>query len=305
MYYVGVDGGGTKTTFSLFDEELNRLDSLQGQTSHFAQVGFDGVERILTEGIAELVRRNGVEDYGVGFGLAGYGEDREVRERIATCARQAAQGHAFELVNDGQSARAAALDLCDGIVLVAGTGSIGFGVRGSREERCGGWGYQVGDEGSGWWIGRRLLAAFSRESDGRAPCSAIHDVVMRELGLSKEYDIIGYAREELAGDRTKTAALARLVAEAAQLGDPEALAIYRDAASELAQLARVLVGRLFADGDEPVRTTYVGGVFRAGDVVFGPLRQALPERCQLLPPAHEPDLGAVLLLRRTLAREVG
>ena len=208
-------------------------------------------------------------------------------------------------MNDGQSARAAALDLHDGIVLVAGTGSIGIGVRGAREERCGGWGYQVGDEGSGWWIGRRLLASFSRESDGRAPRSAVHDVVMRELGLSKEYDIVGYAREVLAGDRTKTASLARLAAEAARLGDPEALGIYHDAASELAQLARVLVDRMFADVSEPVRTTYVGGVFRVGDVVLEPLCQALPERCQLVPPAREPDVGAVLLLRRSLGREVG
>ena len=304
MHYIGIDGGGTKTTFSLFDEGLARVDTLRLPTSHFAQVGYEGMGRVLAEGVAELVARNHVGDYALGMGLAGFGEERQVRERIEEVARRVADGHAFELVNDGQAARAAALDLSDGIVLVAGTGSIGFGVRGEREERCGGWGFQVGDEGSGWWIGRRLLGAFGRESDGRAPRGAVHDVLMRELRLGEEYDVIGYARDELGDDRTKVAALGRLAAEAARLGDPEALAIYRDAAAELADLARVLVREVFGDREGlPVRTTYVGGVFRAGELVLEPLREALPERCDLVAPAHEPDMGAVLLLRRRLAGE--
>ena len=297
MHFIGVDGGGTKTAFSLYDGDLRRIDTLQGPTSHFAQAGLDGMLRVLADGIGTLARRNGVEDYGIGFGLAGYGAQRSVRERIEECVGKVAGGHPFELVSDGQAARAAALDLADGIVLVSGTGSIGYGVRGGIERRCGGWGYQVGDEGSGWWIGKRLLAAFARESDGRSPRGALHDVVMRELTLSEEYDVIGYVRDTLGDDRTKVAALGRLAAEAARQGDPVARAIYEDAARELAQLARALVDELFAGdaaagagageadaaGTEPgaaagaaagaepgaaagapVRTTYVGGVFRVG-----------------------------------------
>lgn len=245
MHYIGIDSGGTKTAFTLFDEDLTRIDSLRLGTTHFQQAGYDGMERLLVQGISELARRNGVDEFGLGFGIAGFGEEAEVAERIREGVARVADGRPYTLVNDGEAALAASLALGDGIVLVSGTGSIAFGTCAGREGRCGGWGYQVGDEGSGWWIGKQMLAAFSRESDGRAPRGALHDIVMDELGLGEEFDIIGYARDVLTEDRTKIAALSRLVARAAEAGDAEATAIFEAAARELASLAVVLARDLF------------------------------------------------------------
>lgn len=296
MHYIGVDSGGTKTTFTLFDDDLARVDTLRLGTTHFQQVGYDGMERLLAEGIDELVRRNDVGEFGVGFGIAGFGEEAEVAAHIREGVERVSAGRPHIIVNDGEAALAASLALGDGIAIISGTGSIAFGTCAGREGRCGGWGYQVGDEGSGWWIGKRLLEAFSRECDGRALRGAVRDVVMGELGLTEEFDIIGYARDVLADDRTKVAALGRLAARAAEAGDPEAQGIYEAAARKLAELAAVLARDLFG-GAGPVDVTYVGGTFKTGELILRPLAAALPASCRLVEPAYDPDTGAVLLLR--------
>ena len=310
MHYIGVDSGGTKTAFTLFDDDLARVDTLRLGTTHFQQVGYDGMERLLAEGIDELVRRNDVVEFGVGFGIAGFGEEASVADRIRESVARVAGERPYTLMNDGEAALAASLALGDGIVLESGTGSIAFGICDGRVERCGGWGHQIGDEGSGWWIGKQLLAAFSRESDGRAPRGALHDVVMEGLGLAEEFDVIGYVRDDLADDRTKTAALSRLAARAAESGDPEAVAIFEAAAGELAELAVVLSRELFGRGEaggleggageEPVAVTYAGGTYKVGELILGPLRAMLPAGCKLVDPAYDPDMGAVLLLRDRL-----
>lgn len=299
MHYIGVDSGGTKTAFTLFDDDLARVDTLRLGTTHFQQVGYDGMERLLAEGIDELVRRNDVGEFGVGFGIAGFGEEAEVAAHIREGVERVSAGRPHIIVNDGEAALAASLALGDGIAIISGTGSIAFGTCAGREGRCGGWGYQVGDEGSGWWIGKRLLEAFSRECDGRALRGAVRDVVMGELGLTEEFDIIGYARDVLADDRTKVAALGRLAARAAEAGDPEAQGIYEAAARKLAELAAVLARDLFG-GAGPVDVTYVGGTFKTGELILRPLAAALPASCRLVEPAYDPDTGAVLLLRDRL-----
>lgn len=307
MRWLGVDGGGTKTAFSAYDEGMRRLCRHELGTCHVGQVGYGGMAERLREGIA-LCEADGVlgGDWGLGLGLAGYGSQAEVRRGMEAVVAEVAAGHPAELVNDARSALAAALDLADGIVVVAGTGSIAYGIRGERTLRCGGWGYQIGDEGSGWWLGKRLLAAFSKQSDGRRSRGPLHDVVMRELSLAIESDLVTYVRNIIHDGRTEVASLGRLVSVAARRGDADARAILEDAACEEAEMVGVVARGLFDDvlaagGEVPV--SYVGGTFRAGDVVLGPLAGALPRGCVLRAPAYEPDLGACLLLRRRLRRE--
>ena len=107
MHYIGIDSGGTKTAFTLFDEDLTRIDSLRLGTTHFQQVGYEGMERLLAEGIDELAARNGAGELGLGFGIAGFGEEAEVAERIREGVARVADGRPYTLVNDGEAALAA------------------------------------------------------------------------------------------------------------------------------------------------------------------------------------------------------
>ena len=123
------------------------------------------------------------------------------------------------------------------------------------------------------------------------------------------------------GDRSRISALAPFVGEAARLGDQSAQRILARAAQEEAEMVAAIMRGIFepaeqreqrerrgsaASSPEPARAaprvpvTYVGGTFKMGAAILEPLAAALPERCELVSPLHEPDLGACLLLQREL-----
>lgn len=313
MLWLGIDGGGTKTACSLYTDDLLSIDRLVLPTCHYAQAGFDGMERILAQAVfwaSERARAQGgrAHDLGVACAICGYGEGAETSARIEQAVERAAGPREHLLVNDVDAAWAAGLHLADGIALIAGTGSIAVGVRGERRMRCGGWDYELGDEGSGGWMGRELLYAFCREADGRAARGAIYELVRHELGLADDFDIIGFAQHHIA-DRGRIAALAPLVSQAAQAGDAAAQAIFQHAAQEEAALVRAIVERLFCAGAagtgpeaKSIPVAYIGGTFNAGALILDPLAAALPSCCRLTAPQHEPDLGPVLLLQQRLGR---
>lgn len=303
MRWLGIDGGGTKTTFSVFDDDMRRLGTFDLGTCHIGQVGSEGLRSVLLEGIAVCEDAGLLGDtWGVGLGLAGYGRQRSMRSAIEGVVAQVVGPRPFTLISDASAARVAALGMADGVVVVAGTGSIAEGCRGGRTARAGGWGCGIGDEGSGWWIGSRLLSAFSRQADGRLPRGPLYKIVREHLSLVDDYDLIRRASEGLA-DRTRVAGMSLLAFEAAREGDEDAALILRDAVRELVGLARAVGESLFSDalskGGE-VLVSYVGGVFRAEDEILRPFSDLVSEWGRVVAPAFGPDAGACLLLREKI-----
>ena len=115
---------------------------------------------------------------------------------------------------------AGSLACADGINLVAGTGSIGYGERQGKAARVGGWGEVFSDEGSAYWIAIQGLNAFTQMSDGRLPKGALHAGFRRHLGLDADLDICAHVMGEHGLERDGIAALAPIVAEAVAAGDP-------------------------------------------------------------------------------------
>ena len=312
MYWLGIDGGGTKTACTLYDDGLTAIDRLVLPTCHYAQAGFDGMREVLAWAVSwaeALVGERGPCDagaLGIGFAICGYGEGAETTEHIDALVAEVAGSHPYELVNDVEAAWAAGLNLTDGIAIIAGTGSIALGVRGDEQRRCGGWDYELGDEGSGGWLGKQLLTAFTRQADGRDPRGPLYELVRTELDLHDDFDIIAFAQAHYS-ERGRMAVLAPLVTQAAAAGDMSARDILERAAREEADMVKVIVHALFdparAAGKpvpDPIPITYIGGTFKAGSLILEPLAAALPDGCKLVAPVHEPDLGPVLLLRRSL-----
>ena len=125
-YYVGIDGGGTKTLFKCADEKLNEIKTLSFPSCHVLQVEQNQAIEILKNGISQII--DGLPDNDIEIcicaGLAGYGNDQSIRKRIEMIASEAFQGKPFILYNDAQVALAGALNNEDGILVIAGTGSI-------------------------------------------------------------------------------------------------------------------------------------------------------------------------------------
>jgi N-acetylglucosamine kinase-like BadF-type ATPase len=298
--FLGVDGGGTKTAFVLIDQEAKVLAETVGPTSYVLGTEIERVRRVLADGVAEVVAAAGLETAAIDhafFALPGYGEtsaDLPVLDALPA----GILGHdRFTVGNDMVAGWAGSLDGRDGVNVVAGTGSIAYGEWDGRSARAGGWSEVFGDEGSGYWTAVRGLSAFSRMSDGRLPVGPLHRLLLDAVGAASDLDVIGVVVGEWAGDRTRIAALSKVVVAAAEAGDTAARATVAEAGSELAALVRALRSSLGVASDVVLPVSYSGGMFTS-PAVLAAFTAALGDDHRLVAPIHGPALGAALYARR-------
>jgi len=162
-----------------------------------------------------------------------------------------------------------------GISLVAGTGSScrAFNEQG-HWTTCGGFGPQFGDEGSGYWIGRRAVRAVMLAQDGLSPETLLTEKLNAFLGIARVWDIFGYIDRSGHVSATQVAAFTQHVFDAAQEGDGVARKICRQAGRELGKLVNA-TARKVAWHRRPIPVVLTGGVFHGGRFVITPLKQTL------------------------------
>ncbi|MGH7529419.1 MAG: BadF/BadG/BcrA/BcrD ATPase family protein, partial [Gemmatimonadales bacterium] len=169
---------------------------------------------------------------------------------------------------DGEIALAAAFGDGAGILVSAGTGSIAYArTPDGKQHRAGGYGWQLGDDGGGYWLGRRALAAAARAQDGLEESSTLLERLLVALSLDSFDDLI---RWTATATPAQVAALAPHVLNAAAEGEAVARRAVEDAAVELARLIGALL-RHFPEG-HPVAVATAGGLLRAGSPLLAALR---------------------------------
>jgi N-acetylglucosamine kinase-like BadF-type ATPase len=182
-------------------------------------------------------------------------------------------------------------------VIISGTGSIAFGRTGRNQAaRAGGWGHILGDEGSGYWIGRQALRAVARAADGRGPATALTHRVLNHFAVQQAADLIGEVYDRQLRHHT-LAQLARVVQQARDEGDEVATQILEQAAHELVRAARSVVERLHMR-DEAFSFVLAGGVFTGVPWLADELSRRLPglaARGDVRRLEVEPALGSVRL----------
>ena len=300
--YLGVDGGGTKTRFVLVDAGGRVLAETQRGTTYHPEIGLDGVRGILGDGIATVTAKADVHAGTVAhafFGLPAHGEDSGVTSLLDAIPADLL-GHArYACGNDMVCGWAGSLACADGINIVAGTGSIGYGQRTGREARAGGWGETFSDEGSAHWIAVQGLNAFSRMSDGRLPRGPLHALFRETLEIEHDLDACARIYGDQAFSRGQIAQLSPVVAQAATQGDPVARRIFDQAGAELAGIAGALRSALGFEDGETTPVSYSGGAFSAGAgellcAPFAAALQAISPTFELRKPRHAPHYGAAL-----------
>jgi glucosamine kinase len=296
MHVIGIDAGGTKTVCLLADDRGLIVSEGRGPGANLHVAGEHGVERVLHEVMEDAIGDRGVTPAAICLGIAGVDRDDEARTVRAIMHRIARQSRVL-VVNDALIALVAGAQDAAGIVIIAGTGSIAYG-RNQRGEvaRAGGWGHMIGDEGSGYWIGREALASVMRAADGRGPATALSADVLAHFDIADVSRLprIVYDREQ---PRTGVAALGPLVQRAAQRGDAVATRILERAADELVLAATSVATRLEMRGDA-FAGYLAGGVFRVVPWLAEELPRRLEEiapRCQVQLLDEEPAVGAVWL----------
>lgn len=297
-YFLGIDGGGTKTAFLLSDETGKRIAWKEMTGCSYKELGIQAVSGLLESGTEYCLAEGGIGKDALtaaAIGLPCFGEFPESDNMISQILKEKFAGIPLYLTNDVEAGWAGSLGLRPGINVVAGTGSIAFGKNEAGiSARSGGWSEFFGDEGSCYWLGRRTMELFSKEADGRKKKDALYWLVMEEFQLKEAMDFIDLMNRVYVKQRSKVASLQRLLLRAAQQGDKGAIALYHEAAEELGLLVKSIAGRLW--NGEKTAVSYSGGLFHAGEFVL-PVFEEIVEECNgvLQTPLFSPVQGAVLL----------
>ena len=294
--YLGIDGGGSGLRVMLADADLAVHGQAEGPAANPSLLGRARAAAIVHQTVREALGEHAPERVAaVAVGIAGAAasHSRPWLEDMLTAALPLAlvvPSADYEIALAGAHGRRL------GLLLLAGTGALAYGVNaGGEHALVGGSGYLVGDEGSGYWLGREGLRAVVRASDGRGPQTSLTESLLAALALAAPADLIPWLYREApaAARTTEIAALAPRVLQAAEAGDIAALDIVDEAAVELACAAQTVRRRLRAP-DLPL--AFSGGLLTSPN----PLSAALCQQLGLtdLPlPLYPPVVGAVLLAR--------
>lgn len=302
--FLGVDGGGTKTAFTLIDGAGRVLARHVDSGVYHPEIGLDGVAAVLQRGVqATLQAANlGVDALAYSFvGLPCHGEDSGLQAQLDALPGTVLPVGRYRCGNDMVCGWAGSLGAADGINIVAGTGSIAYGEWQGRSARAGGWGELFSDEGSAYWIAREGLALFSRMSDGRAEPGPLLDLWRGHFKLRDDLDLCAELYGPKAAGRSGLAGFAPLVVQAAEAGDKGARAIFVAAAAQLVDIVEATANRLGVPKDAALCVSYSGGVFQSEALVLKPFRTLLGARwpqAQLVAPRFSPSIGAALQAAR-------
>lgn len=290
---IGIDAGGTATVTYLADADGRVIKEAQAPGANLQSDGEHGVERVLAESIAKVVDgRTPVA--AICVGMAGVDRPEDLAVMNGVLARVARNASAV-IVNDALIALEAGVPGGPGTVLIAGTGSIAYGRDATgRAARAGGWGYVLGDEGSGYWLGRQALRAVVRAADGRGPGTALTPRVLAHYGVQSPQDLVRL----MSGGGARPAAIATLAREveaAADDRDAVAQRLVSDAARQLASAAESVVRRLdLARAPLLLSGGILVGFERLRSAVIAEITRRLPTIVPTLLTA-EPASGAVRL----------
>ena len=300
---LGIDAGGTKTVALLADANGVVLGEGRAGGANLQAHGELEVEKVLHH-VIDLAREGPcATPAAVCLGLAGVDRDgdgeviRSIMRRLGFRERTLIVNDALIALVGGVPLRQGRDTVSQGVVLISGTGSIAYGVNSrGQAARAGGWGTSLGDEGSGYWIGRRALKAVARDADGRGPHTRLTSLVLAHFSLSRPEQLVSEIYDHATGKRA-IASLGQTVEQARADGDMVATEIMRKAADELALAAASVVARLEMRGEQfPILLS--GGMIRSAQWLATEVTTRLAEvapRSSVTALDSEPAMGAVRL----------
>ena len=295
--YIGIDGGGTKTKCVLADDQLKIIASAQAGATNPFSVGINNSSEILFGLIQNVLKKVGGSSVSsVVIGLAGAGiknNSEKLKKHLKSLAEQ--DGiflNRIKVLNDAEITLEGAFAGNAGIILIAGTGSIVLGKNnGGQFFRVGGFGKIIGDEGSGYSIGRKGLQCISKNFDGRGGKTLLTKIVTKKFGINNNEELIA----KVYSSNFNVAGFAEYVIDAARLGDKTSREILMYESDELINHIFPLYEIL---GSIKINLCFSGGLLLSKNYYSNLLRRKIKKvfkDIQIKQIIYPPEIGAVLL----------
>ncbi len=278
-YFLGIDGGGSKCRARIRDDRGKLLGEAVGGSSNIYQ-DFEGSLANIVSAATEAAWSAAIDlsDLHAGLGLAGIVTSVGV-EKIQAAHLPFATVTAD---NDAFIACVGAFSGQNGGIVIAGTGSIGLGLVDGQRHMVGGWGFQLGDHGSGAWLGHHAVRRAALVLDGLLQPTGLIDAVLERSGRTRQ-TLSRWSETAVPKDY---AAFAPLVFEHAAKADVQGMTIVIEGASAISKLGNALLAR----GAQ--RLCLMGGLSQ----VYLPYLNA-DVRAALVPPQADAVDGAIMLAR--------
>ncbi len=303
MFYVGIDGGGTNSRMMVEDEEGHLFGPFIGGATNINSNSHLEVKAHLESVLsAFLIDQNTTKDHigALCIGSAGVDQPGNVQVLCHTL-RDLQLTCPLKVVNDAEIVLESEAPNSSGVVLIAGTGSVCYGKNMSGcSVRAGGWGHLVGDEGSGYWMGKEAVRRCLYSLDGRESGTILTQMITEYLELTNIKDILHFVYDQNT-NKSEIAQLAQLVNAAAIQEDFVALSIIDEGARELHRLAEAVFLYLKLDENSPILLS--GGLLNGSTLLQVELAKRLSSLSSDVHLAcKDPCIGAIAMAKQ-LARE--
>lgn len=309
---LGVDGGGSGCRAIVADVQGRILSVQTGRPCNYQNSNPGDTQFVLSELLKQTVEDLRVANPNVEcavFGMAGLDTDADakiLRQVVATALRDSGiDAQRVEVENDGIVTLYGFVGQGPGVLVLSGTGSIAWGVKpGSLPIRSGGWGHRLGDEGSGYAIGKNALLAVFHGHDGRGPVTGMESHILDVLGCTSISDVAewaystGYSVSRIAG-------LAPTVLQLAKEGNPRAREVIARAADDLTSLITAVVNRLKLDTKFDM--ALYGGILENNPFLHNQIVERIVRHhpnCRLISNSFPSSLGATAYALRVCGADM-
>ncbi len=297
---IGMDGGGTKTKCVATDENFNVLYECKGNASNFLIQGVPKVSEMIVSLIKEVMDNLKISDseisgFVIGTTGAGRRTDAETLEKGIFEALEVENIciKNIRVESDARAALEGAFAGLPGSILIAGTGSIMFGKDKFEEiHRVGGFGRFIGDEGSGYSIGKKGLIILSKYFDGRGNDSLLKDLVAQKFAITDTSELI----TEIYKNNFDIASVAPLVIECAEKGDDLCKKILEDESDELLLHVISMYEKL---NEDMMNLSLIGGTITTDNYYADLFKHKINKLgyIRIIEPVYEPAIGAALMAK--------
>lgn len=277
---LAVDGGATKTTLSIRCEHGECLFEKTSSGTNVQTIGAHGVKKVLNELLLDAFEATNLESINVAvYAMAGIDSAADLKlvsEVIDSCCQIAPFKIDKTIIENDVHATLLGLVQRNtpGALILSGTGSICIATNGDGNViRTGGWGHRAGDEGSGYWIGRKILNAIFRIEDGRLEQpTVLKELLYKKLHIETIEQLMTWLyRPEYTN--AQTASISSILQEALALEDKQAITIAQQAAKELFLLVKAALQKLDYANENPFTLYANGGVLKHNPVILNLLQQ--------------------------------